>query len=1103
MADKPVLDQKPVPKFASFRPKTNQAKSTSSGREGPQNLSNHEESQNAKRHSSSSHQDSSKRRRSRDERVETESSSRNRRQPRGQHGKQESHSLAITSWNDKPELFAIDKFGDESNVKYGSLHRYDIPSYFRAGFGSIIGLSQDQKINREASSEKHVTVTDLRGSLSSKRDRMAFAKLQTGRETRIKPVEPAMELRDDTGPDFLPLSNYKPTFQRENDDEQPPESPASSDDESHHYRSIQGKSKPSNVPEDPDLEYNVSSSRTESNQTSSLTDEITSRKIALARRVDLEPENGEAWLDLIDYQDKIITPHAIRPRLSAAERFSVADIKLSMYQKALDSVQDPMHQESLILGMMEEGSKVWEPRKLASKWRSVLHDNPYYIGLWTKYVDFEQTHFSTFRFDDVRETFTKCLGILRAVARQDDVILEIQVYVLLRFTLCMREAGFLEQSAATWQSMLEFNCLRPAFSDEENTFEVTRKRSLDRFEEFWESEIPRIGEENSQGWTETEASTGELPPPKADEPLSRCNSISLLETWHDQEHMRSLQARQPARTIDNTLEDDPYRVVLFSDIKPFLFPLPSASQRELVHAFLAFCQLPPTENTPVHCLAWWKDSLTRNVRLHGFEVVLKTLRSSNSDSDPGQGPFRHLQMSLNPASSFLGSPVSLYLPSTDLLFARTGVWFSIFDECALAYAENQGLVEVDWMRRVLRVLVDAHTEDDSLGEYLIALECKLAPSTAKKTAKALLRVRPTSLRLYNAYALVECRLGNSTAAESVWSTALSMSKDLGAQIRNETILLWRTWVWELLDSSNPKRAFERLLTLADKEMKPETGGRESSPATILRTQRALIDGRDHALSFGDYRRTVLYCECLTLLEYLANSHSIEAALSCFKIQVTLLSSRLPHSSQAHESLHQSRAKLLYYHTSQTHSFRPGVIRSTLEESIKLFPQNTIFLSLYAWNESRFRIDDRVRSIVHDVVLSSHEGGRSGISESVVSLLFSVYTELTRSTATGSNVHCIRASFERAVENPCGKHSAAMWKLYFLFEHSRGDVQKAKMVFYRAVRACPWVKELYLLPFEYLRGVMPVVEAKGIYQMLVEKELRVFVSLDEVFEDMDD
>lgn len=827
-----------MPKFASFRPKTSQAESTSSGREGSQIRSNHVESHHVKRHRSSQLEHSSKRHRSRHERTDTESSSRIQHRPQEEHEKQETPQLSVTSWDDKPELFAIDKLGDESNVKYGSLHRYDVPSYFRTGFGSIVGLPRDQKISREASNEKHVTLTDLHGAHSSKRDRTALAKLWSGREARIQSFEAASELPDDPVADFLPLSNHRPSNGPVEDDEQPTESPASSDDESHHYRSIQGQAKPSNVGEDPDLEYNAPLSRSEFDQRSSLTDEILSRKIALSRKVDQEPENGEAWLDLIAFQDMIIISHAARSGLSTAERSSVAEIKLSMYEKALNSVQDLKHKERLLFGMMEEGSKIWEPRKLASKWRSILHDNPYYVGLWTSYLDFEQTNSSTFRFDEVRDTFTNCVGILRAIPSQDDKIFEIQVYVLLRLTLYMREAGFVEQSTAIWQGILEFNFSRPfSLVEEKRRSEVTEKRLLECFEEFWESETPRIGEENSQGWAKNDLNRGEVPPPRADKPLPHCSSELLLETWHHDERMRSLQARQPARTIDHTLEDDPYRVVLFSDIRPFLMSFPPASQRKLVYAFLAFCQLPPTENTPVQCLTWWKDPFTRNVGLHSFKAVLDPLRSSTSDSDSSPDPLRHLQTPRASASSFLGTTISLYLPSTDLLFARTGAWFSIFDEWVSSCAEDLGPVEVDWVRRVLRVLVDADVGDDDFEEYLIALECTLVPKTAKKTAKALLRARPTSLRLYNAYALVEFRLGNVTAAESVWSTAINMSKGLDVQIRGETILLWRTWVWELLDSSNPKRAFERLLTLADEEIKPETGGLEASPATMLRLQR--------------------------------------------------------------------------------------------------------------------------------------------------------------------------------------------------------------------------------------------------------------------------
>ncbi len=57
--------------------------------------------------------------------------------------------------------------------------------------------------------------------------------------------------------------------------------------------------------------------------------------------------------------------------------------------------------------------------------------------------------------------------------------------------------------------------------------------------------------------------------------------------------------------------------------------------------------------------------------------------------------------------------------------------------------------------------------------------------------------------------------------------------------------------------------------------------------------------------------------------------------------------------------------------------------------------------------------------------------------------------------------------------------------------------------YRGVKACPWVKELYLLAFEYLRegeGGMEDGELKGCYDLMVEREVRVHVDLEEMAEE---
>ena len=266
--------------------------------------------------------------------------------------------------------------------------------------------------------------------------------------------------------------------------------------------------------------------------------------------------------------------------------------------------------------------------------------------------------------------------------------------------------------------------------------------------------------------------------------------------------------------------------------------------------------------------------------------------------------------------------------------------------------------------------------------------------------------------------------------------------------------------------------------------------------TTLTVCQALFAARDHAisLSFPYYAANVV--ECLIILSYLANGLSLPAAYSTLTSNLSILSPRFPQSSISYEYVHQSFTRLLYYHATRSPNFAPSLIRSSLADSIAQFPQNTMFLSLYAWIEARFRIDDRVRSIITNFVLNSNSGRKGqDQEESVISHFFAVHMEINRSITLGSNSNTIRGTFERAIRSSCGGLSAGLWKLYFLFELSRDEPEKAKNVFYRALRACPWVKELYMSAFEHLRTVMAETELRGVYELMVEKELRIHVGLE--------
>ena len=89
---------------------------------------------------------------------------------------------------------------------------------------------------------------------------------------------------------------------------------------------------------------------------------------------------------------------------------------------------------------------------------------------------------------------------------------------------------------------------------------------------------------------------------------------------------------------------------------------------------------------------------------------------------------------------------------------------------------------------------------------------------------------------------------------------------------------------------------------------------------------------------------------------------------------------------------------------------------------------------------------------------------------------------------------MRGSFERALRSKGAAHSASLWKLYFLFEYENGDTKRARDVFYRGMRACPWVKEIYMLAFECLGEEMSEADLRGVYEMMLDKGLRIHVTL---------
>lgn len=254
--------------------------------------------------------------------------------------------------------------------------------------------------------------------------------------------------------------------------------------------------------------------------------------------------------------------------------------------------------------------------------------------------------------------------------------------------------------------------------------------------------------------------------------------------------------------------------------------------------------------------------------------------------------------------------------------------------------------------------------------------------------------------------------------------------------------------------------------------------------------KTLTEGRDHSLSNAHYAVAILYTECLALLTYLQHDADIESALAVFHQTSERLAAHNLRSLPANELNHQSCAQLLFYHISHAKLFKPALARTELEASIALFPNNTIILSAYASNEARFRIDDRVRNIMRNVVLRER-------SNKVVGWFFAIWHEMKRGEVGGSTSHSVRATFERAVESQ--PHSPALWRAYTLYELSMNEAKRAKKVFLRGLTKLPWCKAYMMLAFSRLRDAMSFDELRKVYNAMVEKELRIHVDIQEVLE----
>jgi len=119
------------------------------------------------------------------------------------------------------------------------------------------------------------------------------------------------------------------------------------------------------------------------------------------------------------------------------------------------------------------------------------------------------------------------------------------------------------------------------------------------------------------------------------------------------------------------------------------------------------------------------------------------------------------------------------------------------------------------------------------------------------------------------------------------------------------------------------------------------------------------------------------------------------------------------------------------------------------------------------------------------------------NDTLTSRLFAIQYEINYGT-----IHSTRSAFEHALSPPALKSSAGLWRFYIIYCLETPQFRaQVKEIWYRALRACPWAKELYLIGFEKLSRIIDFTELRSTWKIMGEKGLRVHVDLEDQFEEV--
>ncbi|CAE6511410.1 unnamed protein product [Rhizoctonia solani] len=953
-------------------------------------------------------------------------------------GEQQSEYESLESSN----LYMTDSKGDTQLVQYGYLDPGKVPRFMRAGYGNVLGAQAGWKIVRGRRSNRQVEL-GKGGRPPGKRyvDRRAIPST-TRRLIPSKSAAPLTQEEEEEG--FIRVNKRRKLNQDDLADEIDDSGKVKRRDEGPAYREITRADSDSSASDISDSE----------SDTELITPELT-RAGKLGARVKEYPTDISAWMALLK--------HNVAP---AQDTLARAEMTVSVLSKALAAHPANRRSPSLRLRFLRAGEIIWPRDQLEKEWEEVLKDFLHDGDVWTEWVGWRMRVMHDHGIEDVIGDIAHAFEVLRGSTEE----LEMQrLRIFWKACVWLRQAGYVERAISTMQAQIEITFFPP--SNRPSTFPDTLKM----FEEFWDSEVPRIGEEGAQGWANWVSNDGTgnvYDSRQAFKPLQD-PPTDPYHHWAQREKIIDDTLTQPLRlrTVNFRL-DDPHRVVVLSDFSAILTPLVTPiARRNLLFVCLHFLGLHVPGSTPPPDDVWADDRWVKR-QSDLFPEQLKSMGPRVLDGGALVGHERMLRPGWGPVKDW-GWGVGRVVGAESDMGAGGRMW----------EAGDLAGVDTDFVSRVFTLLSPV-VQDEMWDEHWLAFEAATGPKRALKLSRTQLAQDQSSLYRWATHARLERARNKPEEAGKIYRVNLGQA---GVERRPGELELW--WDWSEMEWLRDKTdaALQIIVKAVDVA--------STSPTDILRakqTYETLL--KDNKLS--DPMASAALVRLRALLELLT-TESLPSALAIYNRY--LQTPQFLHHTAEHEALVLSATLCAFHHTRTLgRPCPPSVLRDQATAAIKLYPGNTTLLGLFLESERGEKVWGRVRAAVSDVVLQEDLKDDMKTEVSLARVLWAVWVE---SWEHGSyEQERVRNVLGKAVNDHRMRHSPALWRTYLEFEIRAGQLTRAKALLYQAIGACPWVKDFYLLAFDQLRSTFTHTQLDLWTNAMAERQIRTRADIEELLVD---